>query len=148
MVVIAYGPRMSNRRRLRGTGYSKRAALVAETVITAGMVAAWQEDPTSVPPEWADFWADHGPAPADFVDRAPEADRDDVVRDPETGQELREATALDALRVAAERRDAAEASISAMVALARIEGQSWQKIGDCIGMSKQATQKRYDRLAL
>lgn len=129
---------MSNTRRVR-PGYGKRAAHIAEAVITAGMVAEWRRDPRRVPPEWQDFWRTHAAgawAPSD--DDAPEPDADEEGLTP-----TREATVLDALSMAAQQLERAEQSVAATVAVARADGRSWLAIGQAIGMSKQGAAQRY-----
>lgn len=146
---------MSNRRRLRGVVHSQRAAVVAETVITAGMISAWQQDPTAVPPEWREFWDQHGPRPVHLVDGPTREVRDpmtgetvqvpagDEVRDPTSGEVIREATALDGLAAAVEQQARADQNVAAMVTRARTEGRSWSAIGEILGMTKQSAGKRY-----
>lgn len=130
---------MSNRRRLK-PGYAKRAAHVAEAVITAGMVEGWKQDPDTVPPEWRDFWADHGPRPYDVPDEPlpllTQQEQEELYG-------MRAANALDGCSAAAEVLSNAEQSLAAHVAIARAEGRSWQAIADAIGMSKQGAAQKY-----
>lgn len=103
--------------------------MIAEAVVTAGMIAQWKEDPASVPAEWRSFWQSMGGAvqPADD----------------EGAPRVREATYLDALAHVAEARDRAEDSLAAAVGQARALGHAWSEIGAAIGVSRQAAQQRY-----
>jgi MoxR-like ATPase len=61
--------------------------------------------------------------------------------------EIKDATALRALRQAALKRVRAEAELADAVALARTEGHSCQSIGAMLGTSGEAARQRYSQPA-
>lgn len=55
--------------------------------------------------------------------------------------------ALKAIAEYAERRDRVEAALTEAVRTARRTGRSWSEIGTMLGVSKQAAQRKYSKLA-
>lgn len=55
--------------------------------------------------------------------------------------------ALKAIAEYADRRDRLEASLTDAVRTARQTGRSWSEIGTMLGVSKQAAQRKYSKLA-
>ena len=66
--------------------------------------------------------------------------------EPDSG-EIKDATALRAVRQAALNRARSEAELADAVALARAGGHSWQAIGAMLGTSGEAARQRYGQPA-
>jgi predicted ATP-dependent protease len=70
---------------------------------------------------------------------ADDVDQNDLV--------LADTDALKAIAEFADRRERLEASLTEAVRTARHAGRSWSEIGTMLGVSKQAAQRKYSKLA-
>lgn len=60
---------------------------------------------------------------------------------------LADTDALKAIAEYADRRDRVEAALTEAVRAARSAGRSWNEIGTMLGVTKQAAQRKYSKLA-
>lgn len=60
---------------------------------------------------------------------------------------LADTDALKAIAEYADRRDRVEAALTEAVRAARSTGRSWNEIGSMLGVTKQAAQRKYSKLA-
>ncbi len=82
----------------------------------------------------------------EILDQADELQQRFERHEPDS-DEIKDATALRAVRQAALKRARAEAQLADAVGLARAEGYSWQQIGAMLGTSGEASRQRYGQPA-